>query len=337
MNRFFVSALAMLTAALTLVSCSSGKSDEKEVAVLIPSDITRFVNMAEVMKSKLASKGYKCRIYNAKGNETTQMAQADTAIMRGAKCICISAVNGNTAASIVRLCHNNDVPIFAYNRLVNNCDLDCFVAGDVEKLAKMMFETAHQKKPRGNYYIICGDRFDLNGEKLRKNLDKLIDPFVSMGDINLIYRTYVENWDPKMAAREIRQAINLSGKKPDAVLAGYDGMARAISDELEQLYGSVDGIAITGQDAELESIKYILDDRQTMTAYHPTNEEAETCVSVAISLAEGKAVKGLTSTTFNGTNNVPTINVSSILIDKDNIESLLVNKYKVYKRSEIYD
>lgn len=333
--RRIINAISIIFATLIIASCS--KSDVKdEISFLCPSDISRFLNASKLFAKQINDNGYHCTIYNAKGNDALQLEQAREAIRHGAKSICVAAVNGNSAAAIIRECKNAGVPIVAYNRLINNCDLDCFVAGDIKKLAEMMVNEALRIKPTGNYYIICGDRFDINGLSLRNNIDKLLEPHVKSGDINIVYRNFTENWDAATSAREFGLALNLSGKKPDAILAGYDGMSRAIIEEVKKYYGSVDGIVVTGQDAELESIKSIVAGEQTMTAYHPVKAEAEKCAEVAIAMAKGTKIQGITGSTFNGQTEVPTIHISSILVNKSNIDDIII-KGGVFTEEEVYE
>lgn len=333
MKRILNTLAAIFILALSQ-SCSLTDKKE-EIAILIPSDIDRFRNVAKTYAAKVEELGYHCTIYNAKNNETQQLEQAREAIGRGVKSVCISPVNGNSAAAIVRELKNAGIPVIAYNRLVYNCNLDCFVAGDIKGLAKMMVETAVKEKPNGNYYIIGGDRFDLNGEMLRKNIDSLLAPYEKSGDINVVYRNYIENWDPIIATRELTQAVNLSGKKPDAIISAYDGISAGIIGEIERLYGTTEGIVITGQDAEIEAIKNILAGKQTMTALHSVKSEAISAAMVAVALAKGQKIDGISGQTFNGQTDVPTIHVSSVKITKDNIDDVII-KGGTFTAAQVY-
>lgn len=323
---------------LTAAGCScSDTTDKDRVAILIPSDILRFKNVAKVFASKMNEAGYQCDIYNAANSEALQMEHARRAIASGVRCACISAVNANTAAAIVRLFEEAGIPVMAYNRLINNCHLNCFVAGDVKGLAEMMVRTAIEAKPNGYYYIIGGDRYDINGHALRQATDSLLAPYEERGDITVVYRCYTENWDPAVAAEQFVQAVNLSGRKPDAVLAGYDAMSRSIIGAIEEIYGSTDGIVVTGQDAELASVRMIVEGRQTMTAYHRQAIEADMAAQAAAALAAGRKPKDIiTGTTFNGMEEVPTISVTSQLITQDNVNEEII-KRGIYKAEDVYD
>ncbi|MMZ60264.1 Multiple sugar-binding periplasmic receptor ChvE precursor [compost metagenome] len=82
---------------------------------------------------------------------------------------------------------------------------------------------------------------------------------------------------------------------------------------------------MTGQDAELASIKSILAGEQTQTVFKDTRELAKKAVAMAQSILEGTEAEVNDSETYdNGVKVVPSYLLEPKSVDKDNVESVLV-------------
>ncbi|MNJ67773.1 Multiple sugar-binding periplasmic receptor ChvE precursor [compost metagenome] len=114
----------------------------------------------------------------------------------------------------------------------------------------------------------------------------------------------------------------------DAVLSPYDGISIGILSSLKGVgYGSGNKPMpiVTGQDAELASIKSILAGEQTQTVFKDTRELAKKAVGMALSILEGtEAEVNDTKTYDNGVKVVPSYLLEPKSVDKDNVEQELV-------------
>ena len=329
--------LMTMTIILGTLFSSCREKREKTVAILISSEtVARYVTESQYIQKRCKELGIKTILLYSKNDEALQVRQAMELIDK-VDGLCINSVNANTAAEIVRAYNQAGKPVIAYSRLIYNCKPDYYIAGDNEHLAGLMVNTALQHKPKGNYYLIGGDKFDLNGLQLQEAIDSILRPHVEAGDINIIFRTLTEDWNPEVAKYDLEKAINLSTIKPDAIIAAYDGMAEAAVDVMKKLYGSVGDVVITGQDAELRAIRSIAKGEQTMTAYHSSKNYGYACAETIASLLNGKKIPTSDITyTFNGAINVPTVKTQSILVTKENIEQVII-KDNVHSASDIYN
>ncbi|GAA3333867.1 hypothetical protein GCM10020331_099610 [Ectobacillus funiculus] len=84
-------------------------------------------------------------------------------------------------------------------------------------------------------------------------------------------------------------------KKIDAVLSPYDGISIGIISSLKGVgYGKADKPmpVITGQDAELASVKSIIAGEQTQTVFKDTRELAKKAVAMVDAILKGKRSRG---------------------------------------------
>lgn len=115
----------------------------------------------------------------------------------------------------------------------------------------------------------------------------------------------------------------------DAVLAPYDGISRGIIAAL-----TADGYGkagkklplVTGQDAELDSIKMIVAGTQSQTVYKDTRELAKVAVQMTDSLLNGGEPQVNDTTQYNnGVKDVPSFLLQPVGVDKSNYQAVLVD------------
>ena len=82
-------------------------------------------------------------------------------------------------------------------------------------------------------------------------------------------------------------------------------------------------VLVSGQDADLASLKLILEGKQTMTIYKSIQPLANGAVDAAIKLARGEQVT-TTDTLDNGFKKVPAILLEPVAVDRANLVSTVV-------------
>lgn len=332
LRSFFIFSLMGLFFALQGCSSDSGK----KIGFLYPSNsIKRYNKESNFFKNFISSKGVDVIVRSADNDESIQIEQAKELIGEGIDALVITAVNVNTAAAIVREAKDHDVPVLAYNRMIENCELDFFVASKNDLIGKIMVDAVMKEKPAGNFVILGGDMFDKNGEGLYTAVKKYLKPYIDNGKVKIVYETYIEQWSAEVAGFEMEKVISLYGKDIDAVIAGFDGMAEAVIDVLKK-YELEGKVAVTGQDAEIRGCKNVIKGYQCVTVFHPLKTIAEKAAEIALALSNGENINGfVNSTEKNGLIEVPTHRVNSIGITKDNIDKELIES-GFYKHEELY-
>jgi putative multiple sugar transport system substrate-binding protein len=93
---------------------------------------------------------------------------------------------------------------------------------------------------------------------------------------------------------------------------------------------------VTGQDAEIPSVKSILRGEQTSTVFKDTRELARVTVDLVDAVLKGQApAVNDTKTYNNGVKVVPSILLKPVLVDKSNWKKVLVDS-GYYKESQLH-
>lgn len=147
-------------------------------------------------------------------------------------------------------------------------------------------------------------------------------------------------WDAAVAKKRMENILTKSYATRDVhgVLAPYDGLSRGI---IAALKGSGYGTGgkklpiVTGQDAELESVKSILAGEQYSTIFKNTRDLAASTVKMIGEIAEKKTVTTNDTKTYdNGVKVVPTQLLEPVPCDKSNIKQILLDA-KYYTEDQL--
>ena len=126
-------------------------------------------------------------------------------------------------------------------------------------------------------------------------------------------------------------------KRVDAVLSPYDGLSIGILSSLRGVgYGSGDTPmpVVTGQDAEVPSIKSMLRGEQYSTIFKDTRDLARVTADMVDAALSGKEVTVNDTKTYNnGVKIVPSYLLKPVVVDKSNWEKVLVDS-GYYKRTQ---
>lgn len=303
-----------------------GDSSKYKATYLLPSKhFLRFEIEGKYMAEQLEKMGVKAEVFDADDNDATQLEQGMKALDDGTDILIVSAVNGNTIAPLLREAQSRGVPVIAYNRLISNVDYDLFFTGHNSDNGRIFCEKALLDHPKGNYVILAGDRFDRNGVEQKNAIDSILKPHVDNGDIKIVYESNIENWFKENAAFELEQVLHSYGHDIDVVIAGSDPMAQGVIGVLSK-YGLNGKVFVTGQDAELPAVRSIYKGDQHVTIYHPHKTLGIKAAELAFEILKGKKAKELAnSTTYNGFAKIPTYQMKSVAITKENIEKELIS------------
>lgn len=274
---------------------------------------------------------------DANNSEITQSQQLAQAIDDGAKVIVLVALNVNTAPEIVRKAKSKGVKIIALDRLIRNCDIDYYISFDSEKVGEIMAKEALNLKPKGKYAILFGDKRDNNAVLIQNGTMKVLQPHVDSRNIDIVYKSYIEDWSYENAYNEFDKIIRLRNEEGlDAVLASTDRISRAAIDVLKN-YNLLDNTFISGQNAETPSLKLVLKGEQTITVYKSPRKLGEIAAELAISMVYPDKKINIEANTKvnNGFKDVSAIIFDPVLINKSNVEKEILPD-NLIKREELF-
>lgn len=282
----------------------------------------RWLRDRDLFKASAENLGAKVTIMAASGDDALQMVQAEQLIQLGVDVLVVVPHNAEATAAIVAKAHDAGIKVISYDRLIKNADLDLYVSFDNEKVGELQAEAIIKLVPKGKYVYIGGAETDNNAHLFKKGVFNVLQPLIEKGDITVVYDQWTRNWLPTNALENMRSAIESNNRDIDAVIAANDATAGSATNVLAA-YGMLGKIPVAGQDAELAAVKRIVDGTQTMTVYKPINILAEAAAELAVKMAKGEDM-GADRKVNNGKIQVPSVLLSPIAVDKENVEETVI-------------
>lgn len=308
-------------ASLMLVGCSS--KNNAKIGFLIPArEGYRWIIDEKYLAKACEANGYELIVRSAENDENLQIKQGSELIEMGVDVLIVASVNANNAGAIIREAHNHNIPVIGYDRLIMNCDLDYFITFEGEKIGAMMLEPILAQKPNGNYVFLYGDPTDNNALYIKEAQEKIVAPYIASGQMNVVYKSFVEDWNSDNATHTLGKVLSHSSQNIDAIIASADGLSiGAIAALKEAGYSDSDisKIYITGQDAELEAIRSINKGIMTNTLYKSIPQTAALTMEMVKKIANKKSVSEINGEIDNGRKSVPSVFLTPQIITKDKI------------------
>jgi D-xylose transport system substrate-binding protein len=331
-----------VAAALTLASCGGGGSSSSTTtsssgggksgtnALLLPENKTaRYESQDKpLFEQKLKALCPNCKVIysNAEQDASKQQAQAEAAITNGAKVLVLDPVDGKAAASIVTRAKQSGVGVVAYDRPIENADVNYFISFDNKKVGQLQATSLVSKlkadKSAGSLVMINGAPTDPNAAQFKAGAHSVLD-----GSGYKIAKEYdTPDWSPDKAQTEMEQSITALGKKGFVgVYAANDGTGGGAIAAMKSAGVSPNARPTTGQDAELAGIQRIVAGTQYMTVYKAIKPEAQQAAQLAVDTLNGKNTSSLVNQqTSNGSKQVPSVILTPVAVTQKNIADTVV-------------
>ena len=254
-------------------------------------------------------------------------------LTKGIDVLIIIPVNSKVIAPVVEACHKDGVKVIAYDRIIEDCDLDYYITFDMQGVGRLQAEYLLNTVPKGKYFLLNGPKEDNNAKLFREGQMEVLQPKIDSGDVQVVGDQWAEGWLSENAMKLTENVLTANNNEIDAILASNDSTANgAIQALIEQdLAGK---IPITGQDCDLAACKSIVAGNQTMSVYKALKNLAEAAIELAFKVAKDEKIE--TNATYpNGKIDVPSINLPIVAVDKDNMmETVIADGFHSY--DEVY-
>ncbi|MGM7668227.1 multiple monosaccharide ABC transporter substrate-binding protein [Microbacterium sp. A93] len=353
----FALAFGLAACASSPASESEGSAEESDitVGVAMPTETSeRWIADGDAVKSQLEEAGYDVDLQFANDDIPRQQQQLDQMITNGADILIVASIDGTALATQLENAASKGIPVIAYDRLINGTeDVDYYVTFDnytvgVQQAQSLLRglgfldennEETGATDPKA-VELFAGSPDDNNTKFFYQGAIDTLQPYFDDGRITVtsgqieMDTVSTLRWDQATAQRRMEDLLTSTydgGAKPlDGVLAPYDGISRGIITALENAgYGSTieDGLPIvSGQDAEIASVKMIADGVQYATIFKDTRKLATQAVAAADAFAKNETPEANDTETYdNGVKVVPAYLLESDIVVADNITSLLVD------------
>ncbi len=356
--------VAAVGLAFSLAACSGGRGAESSgssstdnkgalVGVLMPNKTsTRWIHDGDAVKAGLEKLGYKVQLDYANDNIPTQVQQLSNDITKGAKVLIVASIDGTALSDQLDTAGKKGVKVIAYDRLINgNKNVDYYTTFDnykvgVDQATSLLTGLGlvdadgkkTDKKGPFNIELFAGSPDDNNATFFFNGAMATLKPYID--DKTLVVKSgqtgfqqvATQQWDANRAKQRMQNLLAKSyssGTKVQGILSPYDGISIGIISALTGAGYGGSGTklpVITGQDAEVPSVKSIIAGQQYSTIYKDTRQLADESVKMTNDLLTGKKPEVNDTKSYNNkVKVVPSYLFQPVVVTKDNYQKVLVD------------
>jgi D-xylose transport system substrate-binding protein len=285
-------------AAMLLAGCagsgtgspSEGGGDEaaQRACVILPDAASspRWENFdRKYLEEGLTAAGFEVDIQNAQADTSKYATIGDQQLTQGCGVMLLVDYNG-AAVGVAQKAADQGIPVIAYDRPFKGADY--YVSFDNVEVGRLQgqtvldgLEAAGVDPASAAVFYMGGDPTDGNAAMFRSGAVEVME---AAGITPVAEPKGV--WDGGITQTNFEQALTDNGGKVDGVWAANDTNADGVIKVLQDQ--DITGVAVSGQDANLEGLRNILTGWQTATVYKPVKLEADAAVEVAVALLNGE-------------------------------------------------
>ena len=358
-KNVLLSAVAIGAMTFGLAACSAPVADGGDaegglIGVAMPTRSSeRWIADGDALVAELEAAGFTVDLQFAEDDIPTQVSQVENMITKGAEALIIAAIDGTTLTEVLQTAADAGIPTIAYDRLIRDSEnvnyyatFDNFLVGQQQAWTLLtglgltdLEGNPVDGAPAGpfNIELFAGSLDDNNAFFFFNGAMDVLQPLIDDGTLVVksgqvdIEQAATLRWDGEVAQSRMEDLLTANysdGTKVNAVLSPYDGLSRGIISALTDAgYAvGVDFPIISGQDAEVDSVKAILSGEQFATIFKDTRELAKVAAGMAVALLEGGEPEINDTTTYdNGKLVVPSFLLGPVPVIADNVESALVD------------
>ena len=340
--------LKALSAALALgfamAAPMAQAQDKGTVGVAMPTKTsTRWVSDGNSMVAALAAKGYKTDLQYADDDIPNQLAQIENMITKGVKALVVASIDGSTLSDALQKAADKGIKVIAYDRLiVGSKNVDYYTTFDNFQVGVLQAQSLEKalglKAGKGpfNIELFGGSADDNNAFFFYDGAMSVLQPYIDKGKLVVQSKQIGMNkvstlrWDGAVAQARMDNLLSAfyGNKRVDAVLSPYDGLSIGILSSLKGVgYGSASQPFpyVSGQDAEVPSVKSIIRKEQYSTIFKDTRELAKVTANLVDAVLSGKKPEINDTKTYNNkVKVVPSYLLKPVAVDLSNYKQVLI-------------
>jgi putative multiple sugar transport system substrate-binding protein len=319
--------------------------DKGTIGIAMPTKSSaRWISDGNSMIEQFEAAGYETDLQYAEDDIPNQLAQIENMIVKGVDVLVIAAIDGTTLSNALQQAADSGIKVIAYDRLIrDSANVDYYATFDNFKVgvqqATSIVKELGLPDAAGpfNIELFGGSPDDNNAYFFYNGAMSVLQPLIDQG--KLVVRSGqmgmdtvgTLRWDGAVAQARMDNLLSAyySDARVDAVLSPYDGLSIGILSSLKGVgYGSANQPmpVVSGQDAEVQSVKSILAGEQHSTIFKDTRELARVTVGMVDALLQGgKPEINDTKTYDNGVKVVPSYLLEPVAVDETNWENILID------------
>ena len=345
-----VALAATMAAAAVTGAFAQGKGT---VGIAMPTKSSaRWIDDGNNIVKILKERGYGTDLQYAEDDIPNQLSQVENMVTKGAKVLVIAAIDGTTLSDVLKQAKAKGITVIAYDRLIRDTpNVDYYATFDNFQVGVLQAQSIEQglglKEGKGpfNIELFGGSPDDNNAYFFYDGSMSVLQPYIDSGKLVIgsgqkgMDKVSTLRWDGATAQARMDNLLSAfyGRKRVDAVLSPYDGLSIGILSSLKGVgYGSGNMAmpVVSGQDAEVPSIKSMQRGEQYSTIFKDTRDLARVTADMVDASLSGKEVTVNDSKTYNnGVKVVPSYLLKPVVVDKSNWEKVLIDG-GYYKRSQ---
>lgn len=342
-----------LAGAATIATGVTASAQKATVGIAMPTKSSaRWIDDGNNMVKVLKERGYNTDLQYAEDDIPNQLSQVENMVTKGAKALVIAAIDGTTLSDVLKQAKAKGITVIAYDRLIRGTpNVDYYATFDNFQVGVLQAQSIEKglglKEGKGpfNIELFGGSPDDNNAYFFYNGAMSVLKPYIDSGKLVVVSgqmgmdKVATLRWDGATAQARMDNLLSayFGNKKINAVLSPYDGISIGIISSLKGVgYGSSDQPmpVISGQDAEVPSIKAMLRGDQYSTIFKDTRDLAKVTADMVDAALAGKQVTVNDTKTYeNGVKTVPSYLLKPVVVYKDNWEKVLVDS-GYYKKSQ---
>ena len=353
--KAFTAATAIGLLALGALAGSAQAQDKGTIGIAMPTKSSaRWIDDGNNMVKVLESKGYKADLQYADNDIPNQLAQIENMITKKEKALVIAAIDGTTLSDALQHAKDAGIKVISYDRLIKGSpNVDYYATFDNFQVGVLQAESILKglgvkegKKGPFNIELFGGSPDDNNAFFFYDGAMSVLKPYIDSGKLVVrskqmgMTKVGTLRWDGAVAQARMDNLLSAfyGNDKVHAVLSPYDGLSIGILSSLKGVgYCSAQQPCpvVSGQDAEIPSVKSMLRGEQASTVFKDTRELAKVTVNLVDAVVSGKKPEiNDTKTYNNGVKVVPSYLLKPVAVDASNWNQVLIGS-GYYKESQI--
>src|SRR6476659_4252054 len=349
-----LSALA-LAATMTATAVTGAFAQSKPtVGIAMPTKSSaRWIDDGNNIVKTLQERGYGTDLQYAEDDIPNQLSQVENMVTKGAKVLVIAAIDGTTLSDVLKQAKAKGITVIAYDRLIRDTpNVDYYATFDNFQVGVLQAQSIekglglNEGKGPFNLKLFGGSPDDNNAYFFYDGSMSVLQPYIDSGKLVIgsgqkgMDKVSTLRWDGATAQARMDNLLSAfyGRKRVDAVLSPYDGLSIGIVSSLRGVgYGGWGQPMpfVSGQDAEVPSIKAMLRGEQYSTIFKDTRDLAKVTADMVDAALNNKQVPVNDTTTYkNGVKVVPSYLLKPVVVDKTNWEKVLVDS-GYYKKAQI--
>jgi putative multiple sugar transport system substrate-binding protein len=326
--------------------------EEGAVGIVLPTTVgPRWIQDRDRFQTAFDELGIEVEILFSEGDVATERANVEDLITKGVQVIIYTPHDGTAAAAAAEVARDAGVKVVSYDRLILDTEaVDYYVTFDSIAVGEAQGQyLVDNASGSGNpLYLYAGAATDNNAFLFFEGAWNVLQPKIADGTFVIKNSSQAEalqdkaeltrdemadiigqvntewDFDTARSLAEAHLTVATAEDKGDVfILAPNDGTARNIADVFAA-DTDVTSYVVTGQDAEIPSVQYIIDGKQSMTVLKDVRTLSADAIAAAVAFLAGETPPE-TQTYNNGVFDVPAKPSVVITVDQSNVQEEIID------------